>query len=133
MLSVLIRDRVIAAPIPDLRPSRGPRVASDTGLASIAENGYEDQTSPRKRKKSAAEGVQDDRLRQFIAGAPARTGADLARVNRRTTMLFFHKARALIASGLADTDPWLSGEIRVDESCFIGPREGKHSRGASGF
>jgi len=44
MLSVLIRDRVIAAPIPDLRPSRGPRVASDTGLASIAENGYEDQS-----------------------------------------------------------------------------------------
>lgn len=40
--------------------------------------------------------------------------------------------RELIALKLAETQPWLSGEIEVDESYFGGSRKGKRGRGAAG-
>ncbi len=68
----------------------------------------------------------------FVAGATARTAADLVGVNRHTATLYFHKLRELIALRLAETEPWLSGEIEVDESYFGGSRKGKRGRGAAG-
>jgi transposase len=38
----------------------------------------------------------------------------------------------LIALKLAETEPWLLGEIEVDESNFGGSRKGKRGRGAAG-
>jgi transposase len=38
----------------------------------------------------------------------------------------------LIALKLAETEPWLSGEIEVDESYFGGSRKGKRGCGAAG-
>ncbi len=40
--------------------------------------------------------------------------------------------RELISLKLAETEPWLSGEIEVDESYFGGSRKGKRGRGAAG-
>jgi transposase len=47
-------------------------------------------------------------------------------------MLYFHKLRELIALKLAETEPWLSGEIDVDESYFDGSRKRKRGRGVAG-
>ena len=38
----------------------------------------------------------------------------------------------MIASKLAEKEPWLSGEVEVDESYFGGSRKGKRGRGAAG-
>jgi hypothetical protein len=105
MLSVLIRDRAIAAPIPDLWPSRGPHVASDTRLSSITEKSYEDQTAPRRRKSRLPEAFKTTDFDNSLREQPhvrrpilfASIGAQLCS--------FFHKLRALIASGFADTEP----------------------------
>jgi hypothetical protein len=56
----------------------------------------------------------------------------LAGVNRRKATLYFHKLRELIALKLAETEPWLSWEIEVEESYFGGSRKGKCGRGAAG-
>ena len=86
----------------------------------------------RMRKSRFPERVQDDLLRQFVAGATACTVADLVGVNRHKATLYFHKQRELIALRLAETELWLSGEIEVDESYFGGSRKGKRGRGAAG-
>jgi transposase len=86
----------------------------------------------RRRKSRLPERVQEDLIRQFVAGATARTAADLVGVNRHTATLYFHKLRELIAQNLAKTEPWLSEEIEVDESYFAGSRKGKSIRGAAG-
>ena len=70
----------------------------------------------RRRKSRLPERIQDDLIRQFNAGSTARTAAELAGVNRHTATLYFHKLRELIAVKLDETEPWLSGEIEVDES-----------------
>jgi len=70
-----------------------------------------------RRRKSRLPGpVQEDLIRQFVAGAAARTATDLVGVNRHTATLYFHKLRELISLKLAETEPWLAGEIEVDES-----------------
>lgn len=86
----------------------------------------------RRRKSRFPERVQDDLLRQFVAGATTYTAADLVGVNRHTATLYFQKLRELIALRLAETELWLSGEIDVDESYFGGSRKGKRGRGAAG-
>jgi transposase len=86
----------------------------------------------RRRKSQLPERVQDDLIRQFVSGATARTAADLVGVNRHTATLYFHKLRELIALKLTETEPWLSGEIEVHESYFVGSRKGKHGRSAAG-
>jgi transposase len=86
-----------------------------------------------RRRKSRLPGrVQEDLTRQFVAGATASAAADLVSVNRHTETFCFHKLRELIALKLAETEPWLSGEIEVDKSYFGGSRKGKRGRGASG-
>ncbi len=76
--------------------------------------------------------IQNDLIRQFVAGVPARTAAELTGVNRNTAILFFHKLREVIASKLAEEAPFLDGEVEVDESYFGGARKGKRGRGAAG-
>jgi len=68
----------------------------------------------------------------FIAGTPARTAADLTRVNRNTANLFYKKLRIIILHFTEKLSPFFDGEIEVDESYFGGVRKGKRGRGAAG-
>ncbi len=87
----------------------------------------------RKRRRSRLPAsIQKELIKQFVAGATARAAADLVDVNRHTATLYFQKLRELIAAKLAEQEPWLSGEIEVDESYFGGARKGKRGRGAAG-
>jgi transposase len=85
-----------------------------------------------RRRSRLAESIQTDLIRQFVAGSSARSAAALADVNRHTARLYFHKLRELIAERLSAEQPWLSGEVEVDESYFGGVRKGKRGRGAAG-
>jgi transposase len=72
-------------------------------------------------------------LKLFVAGATARTAADLVGVHRNTAALFFAKVRAVIAAHqervMADA---FDGPVEIDESYFGGHRKGKRGRGAAG-
>jgi transposase len=85
-----------------------------------------------RRKSRLLPSIQNDLIRQFVAGVPARTAAELIGVNRNTAILFFHKLRELIADRLAEEAPFLDGEVEVDESYFGGARKGRRGRGAAG-
>ena len=67
-----------------------------------------------------------------MAGATARTSAELVGVNRHTATLYFHKLQEVIAEQMLIEAPFLAGEIEVDESCLGGARKGKRGRGAAG-
>ena len=90
------------------------------------------------RRSRLRASIQLDLIRQFVAGVPARTAAELSGVNRNTAILYFHKLRELIAERLADEARFLDGEMEVDESCFGGARilrqvlRSKRGRGAAG-
>jgi transposase len=85
-----------------------------------------------RRKSRLLLSIQRELIRQFVAGVPARTAAELTGVNRNTAILFFHKLRELIAGKLAEEALFLDGEVEVDESYFGGARKGKRGRGAAG-
>ena len=85
-----------------------------------------------RRKSRLLPSIQQELIRHFVAGVPARTAAELAGVNRNTAILYFHKLRELIVAKLAEEAPFLDGEIEVDESYFGGIRKGKRGRGAAG-
>jgi transposase len=85
-----------------------------------------------RRKSRLLPSIQRELIRQFVAGVPARTAAELTGVSRNTAILFFHKLREVIAYKLAEETPFLDGEIEVDESYFGGTRKGKRGRGAAG-
>jgi transposase len=85
-----------------------------------------------RRKSRLLPSIQQELIRQFVAGVPARTASELTSVNRNTAILFFHKLRELIADRLAEEAPFLDGEVEVDESYFGGARKGKRGRGAAG-
>jgi transposase len=85
-----------------------------------------------RRNSKLLRSIQSDLIRQFVAGVPARTAAELTGVNRNTAILFFHKLREVIARKLAEEAPFLDGEVEVDESYFGGARKGKRGRGAAG-
>ncbi len=86
----------------------------------------------KRRRSRLSASIQADLIKQFVAGATARSAAGLVGVNRHTATLYFHKLRELIATKLAEQTPWLSGQIEVDESYFGGSRKGKRGRGAAG-
>jgi transposase len=67
----------------------------------------------------------------FVGGVTARSGADLARVNRKTAAYFFHRLRQIIARQLEESLP-VEGLVAVDESYFGSVRKGKRGRGAGG-
>jgi transposase len=83
-------------------------------------------------KHSKLTSIQTDRLcEHFVAGTPARTAAELVRVNKNTAALFYHRLREIIAAQIEDETPF-QGEIEVDECYFGGARKGKRGRGAAG-
>lgn len=70
-------------------------------------------------------------IEHFVAGATARTTAEIVEVNKNTAQLFFHKLRELILKN-QQMNMVFQGEIEVDESYFGGRRKGKRGRGAAG-
>ena len=81
-------------------------------------------------RRSLLSGKQQGRLIDlFVAGATARTAAEIAGVSRNTARTFYHRLRKLIASKLPSYD--LSGFIEADESYFGGVRKGNRGRAAS--
>jgi len=85
----------------------------------------------RLRGSKLSEKQAERLLEHFVAGAPARTAADLAGVNKNTAALYYHRLREIIAAQIEDECP-ISGEIEIDESYFGGVRKGKRGRGAAG-
>jgi transposase len=84
------------------------------------------------RRRSKLSGYRQSKLiEHFVAGTPARTAAELVKVNRNTAILFYRKLRETIAERIED-ESHMSGEIEVDESYFGGVRKGKRGRGAAG-
>lgn len=70
-------------------------------------------------------------LKLFVAGATARTAAEVVGVHRHTAIQFFRNCRKAIAAHQERQWP-LCGEVEVDESYFGGRRKGKRGRGAAG-
>jgi transposase len=72
-------------------------------------------------------------LTLFVAGATARTAADLVGVHRNTAALFFSKVRAVIAAHQErQMAAAFDGPVEIEESYFGGRRQGKRGRGAAG-
>ena len=71
-------------------------------------------------------------MKYFIAGATARTAADLTGIHRNSAIRFFHKLRCAIATKQQDRAAQFSGEVELDESYFGGHRKGKRGHGAGG-
>lgn len=76
--------------------------------------------------------IQQELIRQFVVGTPARSAALITGIHRNSAMLFYHKLREVIAAKLAEQTPFLDGAVEVDESYFGGHRKGKRGRGAAG-
>ena len=85
-----------------------------------------------RRRSRLETSVQLALVSYFVGGVPARTASELAGVNRRTAILFYHKLREVIAARLALDAPDFAGEVEVDESYFGGVRKGRRGRGAAG-
>lgn len=86
----------------------------------------------RRRRGRLPASIQEELIRQFVAGSTARTAADLTGIHRHSATLFYRKLREIIAAELDKQTPFLSGEVEVDESYFGGIRKGKRGRGAAG-
>ena len=71
-------------------------------------------------------------LKYFVAGATARTAAELSDIHRNTAVRFFHKLRDKIALKQQYRSEQFCGKIELDESYFGGSRKGKRGRGAAG-
>jgi transposase-like protein len=84
-----------------------------------------------RRRSRLSVSIQRALIVQFVSGVPARTAAEVVGVNRRTSTLFYHKLRELIAAKLAAEAPFSAGEVEVDESYFGGVRKGKRGQGAA--
>ena len=76
--------------------------------------------------------VQNDLLKYFVAGTPARTAADLVGIHCNSAIRFFHKLREKIAIKQQNRNEQFCGKIELDESYFGGARKGKRGRGAGG-
>jgi transposase len=85
-----------------------------------------------RRKSRLPRSIQEELIKQFVAGATARAAADLVGVNRHTATLYFSKLREIIALQVEADTPFFSGEIELDESYFGGQRKSKRGRGAAG-
>ena len=83
------------------------------------------------RKSRLSQPVQNKLIELFIAGATARTAAELAGVNKNTAAYYFHRLRWLIFHRCEHLEMF-DGEVEADESYFGGCRKGKRGRGAAG-
>ena len=61
-------------------------------------------------------------MKYFIAGATARTVADLVGIHRNSAVRFFHKPRVKFALKQQDRNEQFSGTVELDESYFGGVR-----------
>jgi len=86
----------------------------------------------KRRRSRLPTATQRALVAHFVSGVTARTAAQVAGVNRRTAMLYYHKLREVIAAKLAEEAPFSVGDVEVDESYFGGVRKGKRGRGAAG-
>ncbi len=83
-------------------------------------------------RKSRLSWYKQSRLIElFVAGATARTAAQLVRVNKTTAGYYFQRLRQLIYAHSEHLE-LLEGEVVADESYFGGRRKGKRGRGALG-
>ncbi|EYU13415.1 IS1595-like element ISPlu21 family transposase [Photorhabdus aegyptia] len=83
-------------------------------------------------RKSRISQYKQKRLQElFVAGATARTAAELVGVNKTTSAYYFHRLRVLIAD-YVDEHSMFEGEVEIDESYFGGKRKGKRGRGSAG-
>ena len=83
------------------------------------------------RKSRLNQPVQNKLIELFVAGATARTAAELAGVNKNTAAYYFHRLRLLIFNRCEHLEMF-DGEVEADESYFGGCRKGKRGRGAAG-
>ena len=83
------------------------------------------------RKSRLSQPVQNKLIELFVAGATARTAAELAGVNKNTAAYYFHRLRLLIFNRCEHLEMF-DGEVEADESYFGGYRKGKRGRGAAG-
>jgi len=84
-----------------------------------------------KLRRSRLSDRQTERLLDsFVAATPARLAAELARVNRNTARVFYHRLRETIARHLVRADP-LEGEVELDHVDLDAPGNGP-SRAAPG-
>ena len=74
-----------------------------------------------ERKSRLSGKLRGKLIEMFVAGATARTTAEITGVNRNTVRVFFQGLRKLIASKLPSYE--LSGEVEADESYFGGVRK----------
>ncbi len=85
------------------------------------------------RKSRLSRYKQERLIELFVAGATARTAAQLVNVNRKTAIFFFHRLREIIAyEQEKESEELQDSEIEADESYFGGRRKGKRGRGAAG-
>ncbi|MCT8345073.1 IS1595 family transposase [Photorhabdus kleinii] len=83
-------------------------------------------------RKNRISQYKQKRLQElFVAGATARTAAELVGVNKTTLAYYFHRLRVLIAD-YADEHSMFEGEVEIDESYFGGKRKGKRGWGSAG-
>ena len=83
------------------------------------------------RKSRLSQPVQNKLIELFVAGATARTAAELAGVNKNTAAYYFHRLRLLIFHHYEHLEMF-DGEVEADESYFGGCRKGNRGRGAAG-
>ena len=83
------------------------------------------------RKSRLTQYKQNKLIELFVAGATARTAAELVNVNKTTAAYYFHRLRLLIYQNSPHLEMF-DGEIEADESYFGGHRKGKRGRGAAG-
>jgi transposase len=76
--------------------------------------------------------IQNELLKYFVVGTPARTVADMLGIHRNSAIRFFHKLREKIAIKQQNRNEQFCGKIELDESYFGGARKGKRGRGAGG-
>ena len=83
-------------------------------------------------RKSRLSWYKQERLiEHFVGVSTARCTSELVGVNHKTSVLYFHRLREIIAYELdKESDDYFFGEIEVDESYFGGVRKGKRGRGA---
>ena len=83
------------------------------------------------RKSRLSQYKQNKLIELFVAGATARTAAELVNVNKTTTAYYFHRLRLLIYQNSPHLEMF-DGEIEANDCYFGSKRKGKRGRGAVG-
>ena len=83
------------------------------------------------RRSRLSQYKQNKLIKLFVAGATARTAAQLVGVNKNTAAYYFHQLRLLIFHSSLHSEMF-DGEVEADESYFDGHRKGIRGRGAIG-